>query len=142
MLDPCVGNVVAIDMNTGEHRWRIPVGRSQAFPPIAQLGIREQLGLPLRSRALVTKTVMIVVQMGYYGAPRVMAGVNRRISDLANFDPHLWVYDRFTGEIPAEIPLPGNATGSPISYVSGGKQYIVFPVRGDPLVEELIAVAL
>ena len=91
---------------------------------------------------MVTKTVMVVVQMGYYGAPRLMAGVNRRISDLANLDPHLWVYDKATGEMLAEIPLPANATGSPISYMSGGKQYIVFAVGGGPLVEELIAVAL
>jgi quinoprotein glucose dehydrogenase len=52
------------------------------------------------------------------------------------------VYDKATGEMLAEIPLPANATGSPISYMSGGKQYIVFPVGGGPLVEELIAVAL
>ena len=87
LLKPPFGSMVAIDMNTGEHRWRIPVGRSAAFPAIAQLGIREPLGLPLRSWALVTKTVMVVVQMGYYGAPRLMAGSNRRISDLAQPRP-------------------------------------------------------
>jgi quinoprotein glucose dehydrogenase len=142
LLKPPFGSMVAIDMNTGEHRWRTPVGRSSAVPAIAQLGIHEPLGLPLRSWALVTKTVMVVVQMGYYGAPRLMAGINRRVSDLANLDPHLWVYDKATGEMLAEIALPANATGSPISYMSGGKQYIVFPVGGGPLVEELIAVAL
>ena len=30
-------------------------------------------------------------------------------------DPHLWVYDKETGEMLAEIPLPANATGSPIT---------------------------
>jgi quinoprotein glucose dehydrogenase len=142
LLKPPFGSVVAIDMNAGEHRWRIPIGRSPVLPAIAQIGIPERLGLPLRSWALVTKTVMIVVQMGHYGEPRITAGSNRRISDLFNLDPHLWVYDKTTGEMLAEIPLPANATGSPISYMSGGKQYIVFSVGGDPLVEELIAVAL
>jgi len=33
---------------------------------------------------------MIVVQMGY---------------SSANFDPHLWVYDKETGEMLAEIPI-------------------------------------
>ena len=75
-------------------------------------------------------------------APRLMAGGTRRIADLANLDPHLWVYDKATGEMLAEIPLPANATGSPITYMVGGKQYIVFAVGGGPLVEELIAVAL
>jgi len=134
--------VVAIDMNTGEHRWRIPIGRSPAVPAIGQLGIRERLGLPLRSWALVTKTVLVVVQMGYFGEARVMPGSGRRVNDLVNLDPHLWVYDKATGEMLAEVPLPANATGSPISYMAGSKQYIVFPVGGGPLVEELIAVAL
>jgi quinoprotein glucose dehydrogenase len=140
LLKPPFGSMVAIDMNTGEHRWRIPVGRSSAVSAVAQLGIREPLGLPLRSWALVTKNVLIVVQMGYYSAPRLLAGSGRRVSDLANLDPHLWVHDKATGEMLAEIALPANATGSPITYLSGGKQFIVFADGGGPLVEELIAV--
>jgi quinoprotein glucose dehydrogenase len=64
LLKPPFGSIVAIDMNTGEHRWRIPVGRSEAMASFRKLDIRERLGLPFRSWALVTKTVMIVVQMG------------------------------------------------------------------------------
>jgi quinoprotein glucose dehydrogenase len=90
----------------------------------------------------VTRTVLIVVQMGYYGAPRLAPGGTRRINDLSNFDPHLWVYDKSSGEMLAEIALPANATGAPITYMAGGKQYIAFPVGGGPLVEELIAVSL
>ena len=142
LLKPPFGSIVAIDMNTGEHRWRIPVGRSEAIPAIQQLGIRERLGLPTRSWALVTKTVMIVVQMGYFSAPRFVPGLNLPISDLHNLDPHLWVYDKTSGEMLAEIALPANATGAPITYMAGGKQFIVFPVGGGPLVEELIAVSL
>jgi quinoprotein glucose dehydrogenase len=41
----------------------------------------------------------------------------------------------------AELPLPANATGSPITYMAGGKQYAVFPVGGS-LAEELIAIVL
>ena len=36
LLKPPFGSIVAIDMNTGEHRWRIPVGRSVAMPSIQQ----------------------------------------------------------------------------------------------------------
>jgi quinoprotein glucose dehydrogenase len=57
--------MVAIDMNSGEHRWRIPVGRNEAFPAVRNLGIRERVGLPARSWALVTKTVLIVVQLWF-----------------------------------------------------------------------------
>ncbi len=142
LLKPPFGSIVAIDMNRGEHRWRIPIGRGELIPPIQQLGIKERLGFPGRSWALVTKTVMIVVQSGYFGAPRLMPGSTRRIADLNNFDPHVWVYDKTSGEMLAEIAVPANAIGAPITYMTGGKQFIVFPVGGGPLVEELIAVAL
>ena len=69
-------------------------------------------------------------------------GGTRRIADLNNFDPHLWVYDKASGEMLAEIALPANATGAPITYMVDGKQFIAFPVGGGPIVEELIAVSL
>jgi quinoprotein glucose dehydrogenase len=142
LLKPPFGSIVAIDLNSGDHRWRIPVGRSAAMGAIQKLGIREPLGLPFRSWALLTKTVMVVVQMGYYGPLRYVPGLNLPIRDLHNLDPHLWVYDKSSGTMLAELELPANATGAPITYMAGGKQFIVFPVGGGPLVEELIAVAL
>jgi quinoprotein glucose dehydrogenase len=142
LLKPPFGSILAIDMNSGEHRWRIPIGRSAAMASISRLGIREQLGLPFRSWALVTKTVLIVVQMGYHSPPRFVPGANVPIMDLNNLDPHLWVYDKTNGEMLAEMELPANATGAPMTYMADGKQFIVFPVGGGPLVEELIAVGL
>jgi quinoprotein glucose dehydrogenase len=139
LLKPPFASIVAIDMNSGEHRWRIPVGH---IPAIAQPGIGERTGFPARAWALVTKTVLIVVQMGRYGTPRFDPVFKRQIADLGNFDPHLWVYDKATGDMLAEIALPSNATGAPMTYMAGGKQYIVFPVGGGPVAEELIAVSL
>lgn len=142
LLKPPFGSMLAIDMNSGEHRWRIPIGRGELIPSIRQLGVKERLGFPTRSWALITKTVMIVVQSGYFSAPRLQAGSRRPVADLNDFDPHLWVYDKTSGEMLAEIAVPSNAIGAPITYMAGGKQFIVFPVGGGPLVEELIAVAL
>jgi quinoprotein glucose dehydrogenase len=142
LLKPPFGSMVAIDMNSGEHRWRIPIGNSEAMASIRKLGIRERLGLQGRSWALVTKTVLIVVQVGYFSAPRFVREFGRPIFDLNNRDPHLWVYDKASGEMLAEIALPSNATGAPMTYMAGGKQYIVFPVGGGPVAEELIAVSL
>ena len=51
--------------------------------------------------------------------------------------------DKATGEVLAEIPLPGRAIGAPMSYEVGGKQYIAMTVRGTrggP--PELVALAL
>ena len=142
LLKPPFGSIVAIDMNTGEHRWRIPVGRGIALPAVTLMKSPGDYGLPARSFALVTKTVMIVVQMGFLSPPRFISGTYAPIRDLRNIDPHLWVYDKATGEKLAEIELPSNATGAPITYMAGGKQYIAFPVGGGPVPEELIAVGL
>ena len=56
------------------------------------------------------------------------------------YDPA--IYDKSSGELLAEIAVPSNAIGAPITYMAGGKQYIAFPVGGGPIVEELIAVSL
>ena len=85
---------------------------------------------------------MIVVQSGYFGSPRIDQASRRQVADLNNFDPKLWVYDKTDGTMLAEINLPSNAIGAPMTYMAGGKQFIAFSVGGGPLTEELIAVAL
>jgi len=142
LMKPPFASLVAIDMDSGEHRWRIPIGRSSAMGPVRRLNLSGDYGVLARSWALVTKSVMIVVQMGYLSPPHFVPEKKRPIRDLHNLDPHLWVYDKATGDKLAEIELPSNATGAPITYVAGGKQFIVFPVGGGPVTEELIAVAL
>ena len=73
---------------------------------------------------------------------RFVPGLNMPVRDLFNRDPHLWVYDKTTGEMLAEIVLPANTTSAPITYMAGGKQFIVFSVGGAKLTEELIAMSL
>jgi glucose dehydrogenase len=90
LLKPPFGSIVAIDMNSGEHRWRIPVGRSVALPAIRNLGIRDQLGLPCRSWTLVTKTVMVVVQMGYLGPMHFEPNLNMPIFGSCSISIHTY----------------------------------------------------
>ena len=58
------------------------------------------------------KTVLVIVQVGYCGWPPVVQGSTPRISHLINLDLHLWVHDKGTGAMLAEIPVPQNASGS------------------------------
>ena len=51
--------------------------------------------------------------------------------------------DKASGEVWAEIPLPGRAIGAPMSYEVGGRQHIAVTVRGargNP--PELVALAV
>jgi quinoprotein glucose dehydrogenase len=44
--------------------------------------------------------------------------------------PVLHARDKATGAVLAEIPLPGAVGGLPMTYLLGGKQYIVLSVAG------------
>jgi quinoprotein glucose dehydrogenase len=142
LFKPPWGSVVAIDMTTGEHRWRAPVG-SGAFGELAGLGIVERLGWPSRSFALVTKSLLLVVQSGTgVGARPAITSPFRQTFTFANREPKLYAYDKATGALIAEVAVPANATGAPMTYMAAGKQYVVFPVGGSNIPEELIALAL
>ncbi len=59
--------------------------------------------------------------------------------DINDLEPKLYAYDKASGRPLAEVPLPGNASGAPMTYMAGGKQYVAFPVGGSNITEELIA---
>ena len=153
LFKPPWGSVVAIDMSTAEPRWRAPVGSGKPFagaaaPLLAILAAIpdtaiERLGWPRRSFVLVTKSLLLVVQQGYQDNQRPAPFTPRqRVWDLNNLEPKLYAYDKTSGRPLAEIPLPANAGGAPMTYMVGGKQYVAFPVGGANIPEELIALSL
>ena len=62
--------------------------------------------------------------------------------DLRTLDPRLYAYDKASGRLLAEVALPANASGAPMTYMAGGKQYVAFPLGGANVPEELIALRL
>ena len=142
LFKPPWGSLVAIDMSTGDHRWRSPVGSGHS-PAVQALGISERLGWPFRSFALVTKTVVLVAQAGFQSNRRPAASnPNRFVYDLNIREPRLYAYDKTTGRLLAEVVLPANASGAPMTYMAGGKQHVAIPIGGANITEELIALTL
>lgn len=125
IVKPPYGRITAIDMNTGEHAWMKPNGRTPDeianHPALAGVDIPET-GKPVRPVLLVTKTLLFAGE-GWGG------------------DPVLRAYDKATGEVVAEIELPGQAAAKPMTYMVDGKQYIVLAI-GRPGPAELIALTL
>jgi quinoprotein glucose dehydrogenase len=81
--------------------------------------------------------------MGYRGPWRPAPfSARRRVNDLFNLEPKLYAYDKATGKLLAEVPLPANATGAPMTYMANGKQHVAFAVGGANITEELIALRL
>ena len=61
---PPYGRITAIDLNTGDHRWMVPMGNlAQSHPVLRQLSL-PPLGRAARGHVLLTKTLLIVGQEG------------------------------------------------------------------------------
>ena len=125
LIKPPYGRITAIDMNTGEHRWMVPNGNTpddiKNNPALKGVNL-PPTGKPSKALLLVTKTLLFAGE-GYGGGPILRA------------------YDKSTGKVIAELPLPGTPSGKPMSYLLNGKQYIVLAV-GKQSPAELVALAL
>jgi glucose dehydrogenase len=114
LIKPPWGRITAIDMNRGEHLWQIPNGPTPK--EIAEHPALRGLDIPPTGRAtrpvtLVTKTLLFTAE-GWGGSPVLRA------------------HDKASGEVIAEIPLPGAVGGRPMTYMLDGKQYLVVSVAG------------
>ena len=145
---PPYGRITAIDLNTGDHRWMVPMGNlAQSHPVLRQLSL-PPLGRAARGHVLLTKTLLIVGQEG--STQRERSAQREASADLGavmvpNFqihDPKLCAYDKATGKVVGEVALLRNATGAPMTYMLNGKQFIVVPTGGANLPAELIALSL
>ena len=104
---PPWGTLNAIDLNTGEYIWKIPLGE---YPELAAQGVRE------------TGTEN-------YGGPLVTDGGLLFIA-ATNFDNQFRAFDKSNGKLlwKARLPFAGNA--SPITYEVGGRQFVVIAAGG------------
>jgi quinoprotein glucose dehydrogenase len=143
LFKPPFGRIVAIDLNTGEHAWTVPLGEGpRRHPRLAALDL-PRLGSERRGFPLVTSTLLFAAQESRVVSirpPKDRAWT--RIVTVAALDPTLEVFDKTTGALLARIPLPANAQGNLMTYMVRGKQYIVMPTGGANLPAELIALAL
>ena len=104
---PPWGTLNAINLNTGEYAWKIPLGE---YPDLAAKG-RNNTGTE------------------NYGGPIVTAGGLVFIG-ATNFDKKFRAFDKATGELlwEAKLPFSGNAT--PITYEVNGRQFVVIAAGG------------
>ncbi len=117
---PPWGTLNAIDLNTGEYAWKIPLGEYgeaipllKSQPPHAELAAR-----PAKNTGTEN-----------YGGPIVTAGGLVFIA-ATNFDKKFRAFDKSTGELlwEATLPFAGNAT--PATYEVAGRQYVVIAAGG------------
>ena len=84
--------------------------------------------------AIATETVLVVA------SPNPSRGGNPEA--FVGPEPYLRAFDLDTGTLLAEVELPADPYGNPISYMAGGRQYIVVPVSDENWAPQLLALAL
>jgi quinoprotein glucose dehydrogenase len=126
---PPYGSISSIDLNKGEILWHIPHGETpDAFrtnPALKGLNI-PRTGRPGNFGILVTKTLLI-------------AGDQSMTHQSSNM---LRSYEKATGKEVAAVPMPAGQTGTPLTYMVDGSQYIVLAVSGLGFPGELVAFKL
>ena len=143
LFKPPYGRIVAIDLNTGEHAWTVPLGEGPRKHRLLAALDLPRLGSGRRGFPLVTRTLLFAAQEGRVTAlrpPKQPAWT--RIFTWAPVEPTLEVFDKTTGDLLARVELPANAQGALMTYMVRGRQYIVIPVGGANLPAELIALSL
>jgi quinoprotein glucose dehydrogenase len=134
-VKPPYGLLAAIDLDKGELAWQTPHGDTP--DPIRNHPALRGVNLPKTGQPgtsgvglLVTKTLVIM------GDPQVTAPQGRPRGAM------LRAYDKKTGQQVGELWMPAPQSGSPMTYVLDGRQYIVVAVSGGPYSGEYIAFAL
>lgn len=110
LVKPPYGRITAIDLNTGRHLWMRANAPGATDDPRFKPFNLGWIGTNARTGPLLTKTLLFMGEGPH--DPRFGRKVLR-------------AFDKATGDVLAEIALPDFTHGPPMTYMSGGKQYIV-----------------
>jgi quinoprotein glucose dehydrogenase len=130
---PPYGTISAINLDRGEIVWQVPHGDTpdvvRNHPLLKGLTI-PRTGQQTSVGTVVTKTLVIA------GEPQITTTPEHRRGAL------LRAYDKTTGKDRGAVFLEAPQTGSPMTYMWGGKQYIVVAISGGNIPGEYVAFSL
>ncbi|PYR98852.1 MAG: quinoprotein glucose dehydrogenase [Acidobacteria bacterium] len=130
---PPYASITAIDLNKGDIVWQIAHGETpdniRNHPALKGVNI-PRTGRPGVFGVLVTKTLVIAGERGTFTTPSGKVGAMLR------------AYDKATGRDVGEVYMPAGETGTAMTYMLNGKQYIVVAIGGPGFPAEFIAYRL
>ena len=133
MVKPPWGRITAIDLKRGEIVWQVAHGETpdnvREHPELQGVDI-SRTGRVGRVGTLITKALVIAGEGGTFTTPSGELGAMLR------------AYDKATGEEVGEVYMPAPVTGSPMTYMHQGSQYIVVAAGGGGHAGELLAYRL
>jgi quinoprotein glucose dehydrogenase len=133
LLKPPYGRITAINLDKGDFVWQIAHGETP--DNVRNNPALKGLNIPRTGRAglvgtLATRTLIIAGEAGFFTTPSGARGAMLR------------AYDKATGAEVGAVYMPAPQSGSPMTYMLNGKQYIVVAVSGGSYPGEYIAYRL
>jgi quinoprotein glucose dehydrogenase len=130
---PPYGQISAINLDTGDIVWQTAHGETP--DEIRNSPLLKGLNIPRTGRSgiigvLTTKTLVIAGEAGIFTNPAGEKGALLR------------AYDKATGKDAGAVYMPAGQSGSPMTYMLNGKQYIVVAIGGAGYPGELLAFTL
>jgi glucose dehydrogenase len=142
LYKPPYSRVTAYDLNTGTIKWQVPIGDGPRNHPLLKELRLGPLGNAQRGNPLATATLLFVSQAsGGLGRGESLKVGERELTPQEPEPPRFRAFDKATGELVWEFELPLGPAASPMTYLYGGRQYIVMAIGGG-LNAELVALAL
>ncbi len=133
LVKPPYGQMNAISLDTGDILWQVPHGETpdniKNHPALKGLNI-PRTGRPGNVGTLVTKTLVVSGEPGFGTTSTGQRGSMLR------------AYDKKTGAEVGAVYMPAPQTGSPMTYMLNGRQYLVVAISGGTYSGELLALKL
>jgi quinoprotein glucose dehydrogenase len=134
LIKPPYGTITAISLDDGKIVWQIAHGETpdvvRNYPAFKGMNIPRTGQQTYNIGTLITKTLVIV------GEGQVTTTADHPRGAM------LRAYDKATGKEVGAVYMPAPQSGSPMTYMVNGKQYIVVAVSGGPYSGEYIAYTL
>ena len=133
LLKPPYGRITAISLDKGDITWQIAHGETP--DNVKNNPALKGLDIPRTGRSgiigvLTTKSLVIAGEAGFFTTPNGQRGAMLR------------AYDKATGKEVGAVYMPAPQSGSPMTYMLNGQQYIVLAISGAGYSAELVAFRL
>jgi quinoprotein glucose dehydrogenase len=121
LAKPPYGRITALDLTSGSMAWQIAHGETPDFiknHPLLKGVVIPRTGQAGNLGPLVTRTLVICGDGGVFTDERGRRGARLR------------AYDKASGAEKGAVFMPAQQTGAPMTYMLGGRQYIVLALGG------------
>ena len=132
LTKPPYGRITALDLNRGERAWMVANGDGPRHHPLLKPLNLPPLGQSVRAAPLVTRTLLFVSEGDQINVRTPPNGGGTMLR----------AFDKATGGVVWETGLGAGTTGTLITYLFKGRQYIVVAIGGQNHPAEFVAFAL